>query len=244
MHIITCEAVVLSVSDLGESDRLVTCFTLEHGKLKGVARGAKRSVKRFGGALEPFARLRLQLTHREGLSGLSGADIITLHTGIRSDLVKIGSAGYACELTERLTLEGQQNQRLFRLLATYLQHLQKSPWDPSDRRFFTINLLKVTGYQPPLEQCASCGVELASANRFCHSSGGGILCDRCGSSGRPISSRTVTLLRRTMQTGHFGVIRFTSEELEETDELLESALTPHLDRPLKSLAFLRETELL
>ena len=239
MRIVTCEAIVLGVNTYGEADKIVVCLTLEHGKLKGLARGAKRSRKRFGGALEPFARLHLQLSMKEGLSTLTGADIVSIFPGIRDDLAKIGSAGYACELTERLTPEGEPNHRLFRLLVAYLEHLDKFPCAPSDRRFFTLNLLKVSGYQPSLEHCASCGADLASS-RFSHAQASGLLCGSCGTGDRLVSAHTVTLLRQGLQTGRFGLIRFSPAELAEADELLDAAIASHLNRPLKSIAFLRE----
>src|SRR5689334_22172887 len=117
------EAVVLGVMDYAEADKIVTLFTMEHGKLKGLARNAKRSRKRFGGALEPFALLHLQLTPKVGLATLNGADVINVFPHIRQDLTKIVHASYACELVEQLAAEGGQNQRLFRLLTAYLGYL-------------------------------------------------------------------------------------------------------------------------
>ena len=243
MQNIQCEAVVLGVMDYGEADKIVTFFTLEHGKLKGLARSAKKSRKRFGGALEPFARLRLQLAMKGGLSTLNGADIVTIFPHIRQDLFKIGHAAYACELVERLVPEAEHNHRLFRLLTAYLDHLDQFQNDPSDRRFFEANLLKVVGYQPALSRCAACDADLADALVLRWSpSTAGLLCGRCGKTGRPIAAQTVALLNRAMDTGRFGLIRFSPEELKEAGELLNAAISFHLSRPLKSLAFLREIE--
>ncbi|MCM2359134.1 MAG: DNA repair protein RecO, partial [Geobacteraceae bacterium] len=157
MEILRCDAVVLGALDYREADRLVTLFTLEHGKVKGVARGAKRSIRRFGGALEQFARLAVQLALKGGLARIDGADVATIHPGIRADLLKIGYAGYACEAVDLLLPEGLPNPRLFRLLSAYLERLDAAPAAASDRRFFEANLLNVLGYRLPLEECASCG---------------------------------------------------------------------------------------
>ncbi len=100
------QAFVLSNSDYGESDRIVSLFTLEHGRLKGFARGARNSRKRFGPALETFARIDLQLNQKDGLSSLRSADVITLYSGIRGELGAIAHALYVCELVECLTPEG------------------------------------------------------------------------------------------------------------------------------------------
>ena len=146
-----CEAIVLRVTDYGEADRIVSLFTLERGKFSGIARGAKRSRKRFAGALDPFAHLKLQLQLGSGLANLQSADIVSIFSGIRSDLAKIGSAAYACELVERLTPDEEPSPRLFRLLYRYLEILDSAAIAPSDRRFFAVNLLKILGYQPELE---------------------------------------------------------------------------------------------
>ena len=205
------EAIVLRLTDYGEADRIVSLFTLEQGRLSGVARGAKRSRKRFGGALESFAHLRLQLQLQlgAGLPTLLSADIVSIFPGIRADLAKIGCAAYACELVERLAPEAEANPRLFRLLFSYLERLDLAPPSPSDRRFFAVNLLKILGYQPQLEV-------------------GGI------------SAATGQLLARAMQTGRFGSIVFPDASLREADLLLNPAIDLHLDRPLRSLAFLKE----
>jgi len=205
-----CEAIVLRLTDYGEADRIVSFFTREEGRLSGFARGAKRSRRRFGGALEPFAHLSLQLKiPYSGLATIETADIVSIHPGIRVDLSQIGCAAYACELVERLTPEGEENPRLFRLLSCYLQRLDSAPPSPSDRRLFTVNLLKILGYQPALEE-------------------------------HPISPETSALLARAMQAGSFGSVLFPDEALREADRLLDPALATHLDRPLKSLVFLKE----
>jgi len=203
------EAIVLRLTDYGEADRIVSLYTLEQGKLQGIARGAKRSRKRFAGALETFAHLKLQLHLGAGLATLASADILSIFPGIRGELTRIGSAAYACELVERLTPDEDPNPRLFRLLYCYLERLDLAPPSASDRRFFTVNLLKILGYQP----------ELAV---------------------RGVSPETAQLLARAMQTGRFGSIHFPADLLREADLLLNPAIDLHLDRPLKSLAFLRE----
>ena len=185
-----CEAIVLGVIDYREADKIVTLFTLEHGKLKGVARGAKRSVRRFGGCLEPFALLTVQLSLKAGLARLDGADVRTIHPRIRTDLQKIGYAGYACEAVDLLLPEGLANPRLFRLLSAYLERLDSAPPAPSDRRFFQINLLNILGYRPDLDYCSSCGAELSGHPGGCHAGPEGVLlCGRCGRGGRPRFTR-------------------------------------------------------
>ena len=235
-----CEAIVLWVADYGEADRLVTLFTLEHGKLKGLAKGAKRSLRRFGGILEPFARLTVQIAVKSGLSRLIGADAATIFPRIREDLLKIGYAGYACEATDLLLPEGLPNPRLFRLLAAYLEHLDQAPPSPSDRRFFEVNLLNILGYRPALGQCASCGINLAALPTRHAGAAGGLLCNRCGRGNRAVSAGTVNLLEASLSTGRFGAVNFSPVELVEAGSILDPAIASHVSRPFKALAFLRE----
>jgi DNA repair protein RecO (recombination protein O) len=227
--------------DYREADRIVTLFTLEQGKLRGIAPGARKSRRRFAGALEPFSRLQLQIAIREGLCRLQGADTVSIYPGIRRDLVKIAHAGYACELTDRFLPEGAVNQRLFRLLAAYLDQLENSPFAPSDRRFFEVNFLNILGYRPALDHCASCGADLAAATvvRFAVA-GGGLLCPDCGGGVRTLERETAALLRRALASGRFGVILFQPAQLHEAGDFLDAAIATHLSQPLKSLVFLRE----
>ena len=243
MEICRCDAIVLAVSDYREADRLVTLFTLEHGKVKGLARGAKRSIRRFGGALEPFARLSVQLALTGGLARLDSADVTTLHHHIREDLLKIGYAGYACEAADLLLPEGLPNPRLYRLLCAWLERLDSAPAEPSDRRFFEINLLNILGYRPHLEGCARCGADPgAEPSGGFAGEAGDILCGRCGRGGRQVSVETLQLLARCLCTGRFGAVTFTPAELDEAGAILDTAVAAHVSRPLRSLAFLRETE--
>lgn len=243
MRTTECESIILGAMDYREADRLVTFFCHEHGKLRGVARGAKRSRQRFGGALEPFARLRLQVGLKEGLVRIGGADIVTVFPGIRTDLPRIGGAGYACELVDRLLPEGVANPRLFRLLAAFLEFLDHSPYVESARRFFEINLLNILGYRPALEYCAGCGSELAGPARFGFSAtAGGLLCRQCDTGGVPVAAATIVLLLRCLNTGRFGAVDFPPSALAEAGRLLDASIAIHLGRPLNSLVFLRELE--
>jgi len=240
MESCVCEAILLAVADYGESDRLVTLFTLEHGKLRGIAKGAKKSLRRFGGCLEPFARLSVQITITSGLSRLTGADVATIYPRIREDLLKIGYAGYACEAVDLLLPEGFANPRLFRLLTVYLEHLDCAPPEASARRCFEINFLNILGYRPEFNRCATCGSALANAVQRFAGAAGDLLCGRCGRGGRGVSLDTVTHLEAALRTGRFGAISFTETELAEAGYILDPALAAHVGRPFKSLDFLKE----
>jgi DNA repair protein RecO (recombination protein O) len=240
MHPEKLQAFVLSTSDYGDSDRIVSLFSLEHGRLKGFARGARNSRKRFGPALETFARIDLQLNHKEGLSSLRSADVITLYTGIRGVLGAIAHGAYACELVECLTPEGQPLPRLYRLLAAYLDRLDTGHADENDRRMFEINLLNILGYRPSLEGCSRCGSGFDERGALMQQ-GGELVCRFCAATGRPIAAAALRSLASCLATGRFGLIAFDEEALFQIGILLDESLAAHAARKLKSLEFLRQT---
>ena len=239
MHPEKLQAFVLSNSDYGESDRIVSLFTLEHGRMKGFARGARNSHKRFGPALEPFARIDLQLNHKEGLSSLRSADVISLYSGIRSELSAIAHGLYACELVECLTPEGQPLPRLYRLMASYLEWLDSGRIEESDRRMFEINLLNILGYRPSLEGCSRCGANFGSIGALMQQ-GGELVCRFCAASGRQISPSSLQGLKFCLSTGRFGQAILDKEMLEEAAFLLDESIATHAARKLKSLVFLQQ----
>lgn len=230
------EAIVLAAMDYGESDRIVTLLGRECGKVRVIARHGKTSRKRFSGALEVFARLQVRLVLKEGLSSLRGADIITVFPGIRRDLARIAHAGYACEVIDRLLPDALANPRLYRLLQSYLEHLDSSPAISDDLRFFQVNLLNILGYRPSLNNCSHCGAPSDGDAFF--STFGELLCAACRGGGKGIGAETLAILGRALTTGRFGVIRFPNASLMQAGGLLDAAIASHLNRPLHSLTFI------
>jgi len=240
MKSVNDEAVVIGLMDYRETDRIVSLFSREHGKISAIARGARKSVKRFGGALELFARLSISFVPGETLATIRDVDIRTIYPQIRATLAGIAHAGYAAELVAALAPERYCNQRVFRLLTAYLEHLDLAPAVPSDRHFFEINLLNILGYRPPLENCAGCGENLAlHGGLWSEGAGHGLYCRSCATGGVRLGATAVSLLRRSLTTGRFGQIGFSLEALGEADQFLQAFIAAHTQRPLKSLAFLR-----
>jgi len=165
---------------------------------------------------------------------------VTVYPRIRQDLAAIGHGGYAVELVDRLLPDGASVPRLFRLLVSYLEHLDQGGASLSGRRFFETNLLNILGYRLSLDACAACGVELPADAARRAGAAGTVLCTGCGRYGAPLSAETVRLLQRCLGTGRFGTVVFPPEALGEAGPLLDDAIGAHLTRPLNSLAFLRQ----
>lgn len=230
------DAIILSAMDYGESDRIVTLFCRDCGKVRVIARHGKTSRKRFSGALEVFALLQVRLVLKDGLSSLRGTDIVTVFPRIRRDLGKIAHAGYACEVVDRLLPDALANPRLYRLFLSYLDHLDSFPATSDDLRFFQVNLLNILGYRPSLKSCCGCGAPVDGGAFF--SGAGELLCGACRRGGKAIGSETLALLGQALLTGRFGVITFPPSCLVEAGQLLDASISNHLNRPLHSLNFL------
>lgn len=235
-------AFVLTASDYGDSDRIVALFTLEHGRIKAFARGARKSRKRFRAALEPFARVEAQIRIKEGLAALHQADISAIYPAVRRSLAGIAHALYACELVDCLTPEGLPLPRLYRLLAAYLDHLETGVADEEGRRFFELNLINILGYRPALETCARCDTPFGAGGALLQEEGE-LTCRACQSRGTPLSAATLAVLKACLGTGRFGQVSFSGETLVQAGTLLDRAITAHAGRRLKSLEFLRQADL-
>jgi DNA repair protein RecO (recombination protein O) len=233
------QAFVLSSLDYGDIDRIVSLFSLEHGRIKAFARGARKSRKRFGPALEPFARIDVQARMKDGLSSLQQADIVSIYPGIRADLERIAHALYACELVDVMTPEGHPIPRLYRLLAAYLERMETEPAVEADRRFFEINLLNILGYRPSLETCSRCDNPFDDAGALLQN-GGETVCRFCAVGGLTLSSAALKTLSACLRTGIFGQIKFSCEIIRQIGELLNEAVSAHAGRRLKSLEFLQQ----
>lgn len=229
---------MLSSLDYGDTDRIVSLFTLEHGRISAFARSARKSRKRFGAALETFSHIEAHVRLKEGLCSVQEAVSGTAFTGIRSDLARISHALYACELVEAMTPEGHPIPRLYRLLTMYLEHLDSTAAVGGDRRFFEINLLNILGYRPALEECSRCEAPFKASGAVLQDHGH-LVCPGCGS-GKKIDLHTIQTLSNCLATGKFGTISFRSEALMQAGDLLDDAVAEHAGKRLKSLEFLRQ----
>lgn len=150
-----CNAIVLAALDYGERDRIVTLFSLEHGRLRCFASRARNSRKRLGILLEPGSRLELILRIKdEGLSRIERVEQSADDHGFREQLESLALVLYALELVELMTPEAVPFPRLFRLLTALIQWVASNRATAADRRFFEINLLNILGYRPVLEEAA------------------------------------------------------------------------------------------
>ena len=162
------QGVVLRSAKLGEADKIVTIMTQGAGKVRGVAKGIRKTTSRFGGRLEPFTHVNLMLYRGRGsLDTITQAEIIAPHRAIRDDLALFAAGETMLEAVDRVAEEHERNVRLVLLLLSGLRSLEMRPTDPAAvAESFLLKLLSVSGFHPSLTACAICGrtdVQLFSA---------------------------------------------------------------------------------
>lgn len=229
-------AVVIEVRDYGEADKIVTFYSLARGRMSGIAKGAKRSLKRFVNKLELFTLLELHFTdsRASSLVRLDQAELLDHYQPLRSDYARYTGGVLLCELVLQWTRENDPDPRLFELLRWGLGNLQAPERPPLwGAILFQLKLLTTLGYQPDLSACGLCGrfSPRQAPYRF-QAAGNGLLCADCARGSRRdevlaglnLSLSTASLLRKAqeLEPAKLDRLRFSPLEAREAAALLRS----------------------
>lgn len=239
------EAVVLHHLDWGEADRLLTLYTLEGGKLRALAKGARRIKSRKAGHLEPFTHVRLQLSKGRDLPMITQAETLQAYLPLREDLIKTATAAYVVELLDRLSYEEEGgNPPLFRLLTETLGRVATENDSWVAVRYYEVHLLDFLGFRPHLFECAACGEEIRPVAQFFSPAQGGVLCPRCGrseGSARPVSVEALKYLRHFQRSTYLQATRARPSQTvrAEVEMLLRDYFAFLLERELNAPRFLK-----
>jgi DNA repair protein RecO (recombination protein O) len=239
------EAVVLRHADWGEADRLLTLYTRERGKVRAIAKGARRIRSRKAGHLEPFTRVTLQLAKGRDLLIITQAETAEAYLPLRDDLMKTGQAAYAVELIDRFSSEdGSESAQAFRLLTGTLGRIAAEPDPWLAVRYYEVRLLDLVGFRPQLFACSRCGEKIRPAAQFFSPAAGGVLCPRCGA-GLPgaweISQEALKHFRHFQRSSYPEAQRArpAPEVRSELEALLQRYFTYLLERELNSPGFMK-----
>jgi len=174
-------AVVIGRRALGESDRLVEFYTREYGKVRGVAKSARRSRSRFGSALEPFTLGEMVFfdTGRSELVRVDHFDILRSFVGVREDLGRLGRGAWMVECLGRLSAERDAQPALFRLLVRGLDALERSSRPAWVAACFALRAIDLHGHRPRLDRCVVCGRPYPFPDAGLDITAGGLVCGHC-----------------------------------------------------------------
>src|SRR5712691_8756398 len=159
MALYRTQGVVIGRRALGESDRLVDFYTRDLGRVRGVAKAARRPRSRFGSALELFTLGELLFfdTGRSDLVRVDHFDIVRSFVGVRENLERLGQGAWAVECVARLTAERDPQPALFGLLVRGLSALEGCDHAPSVATCFAVGAVYLWSYPPRMDPCLSCG---------------------------------------------------------------------------------------
>ncbi len=242
------DAIVLRCLDYGESDKIVTFYTSDFGKVKGIAKGARRSRKRFANVLELFSCVRILFSrrHYDGLALIEEGAVIDHYSPIRQDLQKTLFASYMIDVTDHFTVENKKNADLFDLLQNFLELMASGSASEDMIRYFEMRLLKLAGYEPVLDRCVTCKTPVANGN-FYHFSvrDGGLKCGACSPqnfSTLRVSAGTIRslLLGKDMERESLCRLNLSEQSARESRIFLGHFIEHLLGKEVKSLRVLRE----
>jgi len=247
MTLLRTAAVVLKIVDHGESDKIVTFYSAAAGRQTGIAKGAKRSSRRFVNKLELFSLLEVGYHRRyqNGLAQIVEADLLDPHINLRRDHDRYIAASLVTELVLSWVRDNDVDPQLFSTLLWALDNLNQG-WQPlTTVIFFQIKLLGIVGYQPHLSACVTCGGAESSAGPYSFNMAqGGVICGRCRGDGITpashiaLSLSTMKLLHSAQEMGleKLKRLRFSNSSHTEAAALLKKYCEYLLQREIQSWA--------
>jgi DNA repair protein RecO (recombination protein O) len=199
------EGIVLRSMRYGEADRILHLYTPNRGRVSAIAKGVRRARSRFGGRLEPFFRLHIELHEGRGeLLTVTGAQTVDGHAHLRGDARALDAAARACDAVGRLFETSEPHPGVFNLLCRKLSLLDEQAGDPARSAgrtatdeesaggrgaalAFRLKLLLAAGLAPQLGACASCG-EREHLVGF-SGAAGGVVCGACEAASFPLGEQ-------------------------------------------------------
>jgi DNA repair protein RecO (recombination protein O) len=250
-----CMGIVLRTVPLRESDLLVTLYTDQLGRVAAVARGARRSQRRFAGALSTLVLVRLQLGRRPrgDLWGLDGAEVVREWTQLASDVVAHAHAAYVSEIIGAMLPSEQPEPEALAIAIALWDSLAAGGPSPGAMRAVELALLDLAGHLPAISACAACGATDLDVGAVFDPQRGGAICRRCAATSRaagvrPLDVGTRAYLEAVATAGLAadlaparaldGDPRFTPADRAAGRDALVAMVLALVGHPLRSLEYL------
>lgn len=236
-------AIVLRRMDLGETDRIVTLYSRERGKIRGVAKGSRKPVSKLAGATELFTLARYLIASGQNLEVVTQTEIRESFPAIRRDLTRIAYATYMVELVDRFVEDWEANQELFDLLLSSLYMLESEVEPAKVARAFELQSMVNFGYTPELYNCSRCNEQPDEEELSYSPSVGGLVCTDCGplpDDAIDISPETLKWMR-TLMIADAPAIRkakIRPDVMSEMARIMRWHIRYRLERDLKSTDFI------
>ncbi len=224
------EAVVLRSMRYGEADRILHLYTPARGRVGAIAKGVRRAGSRFGGRLEPFFRLHIELHEGRGeLLTVTGAQTVDAHARLRGDRGALDAAARACDAVGRLFETSEPHPGVFNLLCRELSLLDERAragaptW--AGALAFRLKLLHAAGLAPHLGACASCG-EREHLVGF-SGAAGGVVCTSCEAGSFPLGAEAHEFMLDALASGLSEAPQAGERALREAERAIAETLEHH-----------------
>jgi len=240
-------ALVLRRTEYGESDLVVGLYCRSLGKISGLARGARKSRKRFGAGLGLFtvSELSMQIRPKANMWTLLAATPTRSYAELAHDVAGMAHGSYGTELVRELCADEHSDPVVFDLLVELYAGLAEVGPKVGRLRVFELRLLTELGVAPVLSHCAACGGELGDRGMLWVPERAGAVCERCAaqelSAGvRPISAEAIDYLitAKALLQLPSGDALDTLPAAVEARQAMLSLLYWHVGKPLKSVEFI------
>jgi DNA repair protein RecO (recombination protein O) len=240
------EALILRTYPFHEADLLVTLFTRGEGKIRAVAKSAKKSRRRFGGALEPLTHViaHWQEKEKQELARLDSCDIVASPLALEVTYPRAVALGYVAEILDQLLPDREPSDDIFRLSLAVIRQLKPgSIWMPLT--YFDLWIVRLIGLLPDLHQCVVCGSTLNGNKAWFHPLADGLLCER----DKRLASTEISPDSRSLAAEMFrsGVERFIGDpwprqRAADLRRFLAQRIERHIEKKLVTAAMLERLE--
>ncbi len=238
------EAIVLRTYPMREADLLVTLFTRTEGKIRGVARSAKKSKRRFGGGLEPLTYVRAfyDVRERQDLVRLDACEVIESPLASEVSYARAVALAHIAELLDELLPDREANDAIFRLTLSVLRVMTGPEiWMPVT--YFALWLTRLVGFLPELTECVVCGRNLNGSRAYFHALADGLMCaddKRLASSEISKDSRALAAHMFRAPVDSFVGIDWPKAQAADLRKLLMQILQRHLEKKLVTAGMLEK----
>jgi len=238
MSVLTSEAVVLRTWPLHEADLIVSFFTRDYGRMKGVAKSALRSRKRFGGALEPMTVVRAWFAEKPGqeLVRLDQLEILRSPLSSPVDHARMTVLSFFAEVLDEALPEHDPQDAVFRLLLAVLEQTTvEQPWMPLT--YFSLWMTRLMGLLPDVAHCTACGEALTAGEASFSTLGDGLFCTlHRGGNASGLSADSWQLAQRMLHApaSEFATEQWPRRRGQDLRRFTVQSLERHLERKLRS----------
>lgn len=238
------EAIVLRTYPMREADLLVTLLTRTEGKVRGVARSAKKSKRRFGGALEPLTYVRAfyDVRERQELVRLDACEVLESPLASEVSYARAVALGHIAELLDELLPDREANDAVFRLTLSVLQVLTgEDIWMPIT--YFDLWLTRLVGFLPELTECVVCGGGLNGSRAYFHALADGLMCaedKRLASSEISGESRMLAAKMFRAPVESFADVAWPKAQGADLRKFLIQILQRHIEKKLVTAGMLEK----